>query len=365
MKKRVLSSFLPLILFLLLTTVIAFAEEESKKDVPKIGMKFYLQGSSLANSNNPSSNLNDYRILDQKANSINLDLVEAFVYKDATKDSSLGFRVKLVGGETARYIHARGLCANPDNQFDVYETNVTWAIPGDGKMKLTVGKMATFIGAEVIEAADNPNYSRSYLFNYAEPVTHTGAKLSYDFSSKVSASAYYVNGWDNFADNNNARSIGFSLGLTPSDSFSTSFNILTGPEQDRNTKDNRFLFDWVGTIKPCKNLTFLLNYDYGTEQNVLPDGGKATWNGFSGIAKYDFNDKFSLAVRGEQFSDPDGYRTGVSQTLKEFTLSPQFKVNDHILIRPEYRYDCSDKKSFNDGKSKNQSTYGIGVMVNF
>jgi hypothetical protein len=270
-----------------------------------------------------------------------------------------------VGGETARYIHARGLCANPDNQFDLTEANVTWAIPGDGKMKLTVGKMGTFIGAEVIEAVDNPNYSRSFLFNYAEPLTHTGAKLSYDFSSKVSASAFYVNGWDNFADNNNARSIGFSLGLTPSDSFSTSFNILTGPEQDRNTKDNRFLFDWVGTIKPCKNLTLLLNYDYGTEQNVLLNGGNASWNGFSGIAKYDFSEKFSLAVRGEQFKDPDGYRTGTPQTLNEFTVSPQFKLNSNVVIRPEYRYDCSDKKSFNSGKSKNQSTYGIGVMVNF
>jgi hypothetical protein len=32
--------------------------------------------------------------------------------------------------------------------------------------------MVTYFGAEVIEAIDNPNYSRSFLFNYAIPFTH-------------------------------------------------------------------------------------------------------------------------------------------------------------------------------------------------
>jgi len=338
--------------------------DEDENNHSKIKYKFYLQGSSLVNTNHPADNYNDFRLFDSKSNCITLDIAELLIQQNALRESPLGFKLRFIAGEYARYTNSKGLCENSDSQFDLIDANVSWILPGNGKLKLTAGKMGTFVGAEYAEAVENPNYSRSFLFNYAQPTSHTGFSLSYEFGPRFNAAAYYVNGWDNFSDGNNAKTIGLNLNFIPAENLSTSFNFLSGPEQDRNNYDNRFLFDWVGIYSPCKKLSFILNYDYGEEQNILPGGKKAIWSGFSGAAKYDFTEKFSLGFRAEQFNDPQGYRTGVPQTLREFTITPGFKINDNLSVKPEYRYDCSDKKSFNDGKSKNQSTYGIGVMIN-
>jgi len=59
------------------------------------------------------------------------------------------------------------------------------------------------MGYELIEGYDgyNDNYSRSILFGYAIPFTHTGVKASYAFSSKVAGMVEVVNGWDLLRDN--------------------------------------------------------------------------------------------------------------------------------------------------------------------
>ena len=105
----------------------------------------------------------------------------------------IGYKVKVSAGETAKLIHAAGLgtqptgTANPES-FDITEAYISYTAPIGKGLRFDFGKMVTFVGAEVIEAIDNPNYSRSFLFNYAEPITHTGVKASYVFTDTVNAS---------------------------------------------------------------------------------------------------------------------------------------------------------------------------------
>jgi predicted porin len=142
---------------------------------------------------------------------------------------------------------------------------------------------------------------------------------------------------------------------------------MYGPEQDHNSNE-RFLFDWIATIKPIKNLTLVVNTDYATEQKASPDGTSAKWYGIAGYAKYDFSDRCSASARAEYFNDKDGTRTtvdgasGIPQKLKEITLTPEFKVAKAIIVRPEYRHDWSDKDSFDSGNRKSQDTIAVGVM---
>lgn len=351
-----------------LITAPVFAEEtsvsgETEAD-SKVKYKFYLQSNYQMNFNHPESGYNDYRVFDQKLNTVLVDLIEAFLYKDAEIGSPWGFRLRVTGGETAKYLHARGLGKAGDT-VDLTEANVTYAFPRTGSWKLSAGKFCSYIGAEVIEAADDANYSRSFLYGYAQPFTLTGAKLSYDCSSKVNATAFFLNGWDTFDGCFSSASTGLALTVKHSDAVTSYFNVINGPEQNNNTFNNRFLFDWVGAIQAGEKLSFLLNYDNGNEKQALADGANATWNGFSLIAKYDFTERFSFAARGEYFNDPQGFRTGTVQKLKEFTLSPQFKIGSNALLRPEYRFDWSDVNSFNDGNNKSQGTLGLGLMITF
>jgi Putative beta-barrel porin-2, OmpL-like. bbp2 len=357
----------------------AFAEDAKPKGLSAdeikqaLGMSIYLQGGYTYNGN-ATTNVdnkgeeNDLRIFDHKANSFGLDLAQVIFFKDAAVGTP-GFKVKLSAGETAKFIHSAGMVSSAgDDPFDVTEAYMSYVAPVGKGLRFDFGKMGTFIGAEVIEAKDDPNYSRSFLFNYAEPLTHTGLKTSYNFTDTFNAALFIVNGWDNATDNNKGKSVGVSLGFTPADAFSGSLNVLTGPEQD-NSNNKRTLCDVVATIKPVKKLSFILNYDYGYESKVTDAAGTylggVHWDGISGIAKYDISDKNSAAIRGEYFDDKDGARTGTAQKLKEVTLTWETKLDGGIIVRPEYRHDMSNVESFDNNTKQSQDTLALGVMYNW
>ena len=67
-------------------------------------------------------------------------------------------------------------------------------------------------------------------------------------------------------------------------------------------------------------------------------------------------------MRAEYFKDDDGVRTGAAQSLKELTITPEFRIARGIVIRPEYRHDWSDKEVFDSGTKKTQDTFALGVM---
>ncbi|HTG00270.1 MAG TPA: porin [Nitrospirota bacterium] len=335
-----------------------------------LGMSIYLQAgytyNGKASDSSPfgTGSENDLRIYDHKANSFGLDLAELIFSRDTTT-TSLGYRVKISAGETAKLIHAAGLGASTES-FDITEAYVSYTAPVGKGLRFDIGKMMTFVGAEVMEALDNPNYSRSFLYNYAEPLTHTGVKASYVFTDNLNAALLIANGWDNATDNNDGKTAGVSVNITAGDPFSAYINYLQGPEQANNTRDNRSLIDLVATIKPVKPLTIILNYDDGKEDHAVASG-TAKWSGASGIVKYDVNDTFSIAVRGEYFDDKDGFRTGLKQKLTEITLTPEFRLAGGLTVRPEYRHDSSDYdqagvKAFHNGTKKTQDTFALAAM---
>ena len=330
-----------------------------------LGMSIYFQGGYTFNFETPDSGTNRQRIFDQKANGLLIDLAQIQFAKDAP-EGGLGYKLKLSAGETAKYIHSAGL-GNPNDEFDLTEAYVDYVAPLGSGLKLRFGKFATYLGAEVIEARDNFNYSRSFLFNYAVPFTHTGFMAAYKFSDAFTANLYLVNGWDVTTDNNNGKSVGASFVLTPVEPVQLTFNFMYGPEQANNSSHNRFLFDWIGALKVTKQLTLMANVDYAREDSDPLNGGRnSEWYGAAVYAKYDFTDFFGTSVRAEYFDDKDGVRTGIAQKLKEITLSPEFRVAKGLLVRPEYRHDWSDQKGFDSHKimfdKKSQDTIALGMM---
>jgi hypothetical protein len=353
-----------------------FAEEAkpaglNPDDLKKaLGMSIYVQGGYTYNGNASSltgvpgdpGQENNLRVFDHKADSFGLDLAQIVFAKDPAV-GAIGYKVKISAGETAKFIHSTGLVSSAsDDPFDLTEAYLSYVAPLGKGLRFDYGKMVTYHGAEVIEAIDNPNYSRSFLFNYAIPFTHTGLKMSYTFTDAVSASVHVVNGWDNSTDNNTAKTIGLSVYVAPVEMFSAYINYMQGPEQPGNTRDNRSLLDIVATIKPIKPLSIILNYDDAQEDHLSATGGTAKWSGLAGIVKYDINDTYSIAVRGEYFDDKDGVRTGTTQKLKEVTVTPEIRLANGIILRPEYRHDSSDKESFDNGTKKSQDTVALGAM---
>ncbi len=329
-----------------------------------LGLSIYLQGGYTYNFNDPSSGESELRIFDHKANAFTLDLAQIVFNRDA-ETGGIGYRLKLSAGETAKFIHAAGL-GKPGDAFDLTEGYIDYVAPVGKGLKFRFGKFVTMHGAEVIEAKDDMNYSRGLLFNYSIPFTHTGLMVGYPFSDKLSANFYVVNGWDNFSEDvGGSKTLGLTVNYTPAEQFSFVENLMNGREvvvSGSGVRTNRFLSDTVVTVKPVKDLAFVVNGDYATQSRAAADGSDAKWYGVAGYVKYDFCDFFSTTVRAEYFNDKDGFRTGVAQKAKEITLTPEFRVAKALIVRPEYRHDWSDKEFFDSGTKKGQDTIALGVM---
>jgi len=320
------------------------------------------------NGNRPATGANSYRVFDFNDNSFNLDVAELVVQIAPSKPNDAGFRVDFaVGNSIPQISKAQDQTVA---QFDLQQAFASYIAPIGSGLRFDVGKYITHMGYEVIEGYDgyNDNYSRSILFGYAIPFTHTGVKASYAFSSKVAAMLEVVNGWDLLRDNNRSKSLGAQLSLTPVAPLTVLLNWIGGAEIENDNHTRRNVFDVVAIFKPTKALTLGVNGDYGIEDgtSAVNPGSDATWKGVAGYATLAVTDKFSIALRGETLRDEDGVRlgTGTRTTLSEGTFTPVYKFTDHVLLRGEVRFDKANQPILANraALADKQTTVGANVI---
>lgn len=277
---------------------------------------------------------------------------------------------------------ATGLNTNPampgsckKDRWDITQAFLQYA---GGPFTVIGGKYVTLAGAEVIDSRAGPNFSRSILFGYAIPFTHTGARLSYSASDTLTLMAGVNQGWDDIKDTNSAKTLELGVLYSPTKTFTLGAQgysgkerviglINTGPEGTRN------LIDLVATFNATDKLTLILNYDYATQENtatVTPTGvGKSKWQGLAGYANYQINDQWRASLRGEYFDDKDGYRTGLVQKWKEATLTLGYSPIKSLELQAEIRGDRSNVRAFIDANritaSNNQSSFGLRALYKF
>ena len=303
------------------------------------------------NTNKPASRLNSYRVFDSDANTFSVDVAELVLQRVIAKPGETGFRMDLeVGGAVPQKTQAYGLSVG--QSADLQQAMLSYLAPVGHGLRLDFGKFVTPLGYEVIEGYDgyDDNYSRSFLFNYAIPFTHTGVKASYPIGSAVSAMVMVVNGWDNARDNNSGKSVGVQLTVVPVAPVSVTLNYIGGAEKPDTNGYLRQMYDVVATWKVGDALTLGINGDYGVENgaSLVTPGTNAVWKGIAGYAHLDATSKLSLAVRGETFHDEGGTRlaAGSAATVSELTLTPSYKVADHFLVRSDVRFDRANLPLF-------------------
>lgn len=320
----------------------------------------------MYNFNDPESGLNTARVFDTESNSFALQCAKIAFEKLPDAGGGVGFRTDLLFGQDAEVLTPFG--SNRD-QFDLEQAYVDILTPWGRGLDIKAGKFTTLLGAEVIEAKDNWNISRSLLFGYAIPFTHTGIRASYPFSDKLTGIVGLNNGWDNIKDNNKSKSIETGLLWAPKDWLSLGIADAYGPEQAGNNHSNRNVSDLVVTIKPSDKLTLKLNTDYGYEEDGVSIDKKGYWTGVAGYIRYDINKWLSLANRAEYFNDPKGLRvvSGTPQSLWENTCTLEIRPFKNLITRLEYRFDRSSEDIFSKHEkvADYQSTIGVQAIYLF
>ena len=323
------------------------------------------------NFNRPDSRTNQLRVFDQVDNSFELDVFELVMQRVAAQPGQAGFRVDLaLGSSVPRVASARGLFRTDSTtaEVDLQQMFASYVAPLGSGLRIDAGKFITPHGYEVIEGYDgwNDNATRSILFGFAIPFTHTGARVTYVFSKQITGVCLLVNGWDVAEDNNRSKTAGGQLLLTPAAPWSITLNAMTGPERANDDSDPRTLFDGSVVWKVTPHATLGANGDWGSERGAVAAGQVARWNGYAGYARAACGN-VALSLRGESFDDRDGARTGTAQRLTEFTLTPEARCTPNLMVRADLRVDHSNRRVFDRrmGSFENQPTVSLNVIYSF
>jgi len=301
------------------------------------------------------------RVFDREPNSFNFNMGELAI--SMLPDDGFGGAVVLNAGTDADVTAAAGSGSN-DN-FDVQQAYVRYKL---GAIEAMFGKFATLQGAEVIESPDNFNFTRSILFGYAIPFTHTGLRISYELNDLITVTGGVNNGWDNLVDDNSQKSGEVMIAFSPSDMISLTVEGMSGIEAGTTGQGVRNLIDSVLTVTPFESVTLVVNVDYGTQKKGTVTGRVAHWWGVAGYINYQLNDQWRIALRGEYFDDKNGFRTGTTQRWKEGTVTVAFAPTEHVELRGEYRHDQSNVASFlksNGNIRKTQDTADFEAIYKF
>lgn len=311
-------------------------------------------------------------VFDTIGNSFTLHAVEVVLEKPAPATGGVGFRTDLFYGQDAKVIAAGG---TEVDDFDLQQAYVEARLPlhaleGNkflgNNLYLRAGKYVTLAGAEVIEAKDNWNTTRSYMFGYSIPFTHTGVRAAYDlWGGKVTLTTGLNNGWDLVEDNNRYKTWEGQIAFKPKDNLLFTGTFYFGPENLNQAGHKRFLMDYVALWNVTKKLSLMANIDWAREGRAV--GGPrpfktADWDGYALYGRYQLTDKLAFATRGEIFVDRDTFRVGAGavaggvareRRYTEWTSTTEYKLYTNLISRLEYRYDWADTSLFSGESSQN------------
>jgi len=287
----------------------------------------------------------------------------------------VGAHVDFIYGRTNTLINSFPSNATSADQLPYLEQAYLSVKPPKAKgFEFDFGKWVTSAGAEVIEAKDNWNYSRSLLFVNAIPYWHFGARTSLPVSKTETIGFQLFNGWNNVSKANGGVSGAFTSSLVKP-KFTLNANYLIGPENSGTTSGLRQLIDATLLLTPPGKVNAYLNYDYGVNRDALSsqeDTQLHDWWGAAGAVHIQANGKNAIALRAEYFDDPDSFQTGINEgaggSFYEGTFTYEYKMVEGMLMRVEYRIDQSSVNFFNklaDQSTDQQQTVTVGFIAFF
>ena len=330
----------------------------------------FVDGYYSYNNNQPTTSANnqtnDLYNFNDKTDTVDLSAVKLTLNHDP---APFGAHFDFMYGRTNELVTA-GL------QGDYIEQAFLSLKPAKAKgFEADFGRFVTSAGAEVIEAKDNFNYSRSLLFSWAIPYTHFGLRTSMPVSKTETIGVQVVNGWNVLTKNNGWATVGLTSAYVKT-KYTWDLNVYTGPENALPGHGYRNLVDTTLLLTPNAKFNAYINYDWGRNHDAIVGTGKSasgdtkinTWQGVAFAAHEQFK-QTAFAGRYEYFTDPQGFETGTAQHLNEFTGTFEYKVpkiSQTLISRAEFRHDQSDVPFFHQnahGMVDGQSTVTAGLIL--
>lgn len=338
----------------------------------------YLNASYTQNFNNPSNEINELRTFDVGSNQPRFNLAQFVIQREVINGSHMlnrvGFKVKFNAGQDSPMVGGKDLGTWTDFQ----EYYLQYRTPVGSGLDVKLGQINSVVGYEVIESPYNGNYSRSWLFGMGQPFTTRGARVTYEVDDRFSLSAGVI-GYINSARGNKAYDpmVESAMRLAVSKRASVTLYALAGSRPGAPATNGGMLILTGGyaSVHMTDHLSAVIEAYYANQANssAISRAGNARWNGVAGYLIYDVTKQWGIRLRGELFEDAGGFVTcggttdfelranvcfgatsstpapPVAQTLWEITSTLQYKPIPSVVTRLEFRYDRSNRNTFQVG----------------
>lgn len=320
-------------------------------------------GDSLGGANAPVD------LLHPDSHSFSLDQIWLTLSRDASEDQRAGFKADFVYGKTASILSGNNNDGNAGNDFDLYQGYVTYLAPIGSGVTLQAGKFATLIGAEVAQARDNWNVTRGNVYNYLQPINHTGV-LASTAIGPVTATLGVVDETRAFpatnVDKNNNKALLFGLGAT-GETFSGSFAGTYGRSPTGATKnDKELILDFIARFTPNETISSYVNFDYISSENSASPFLEFDGFGVAGAARVAVAENTGIAGRVEYLKLD--FDAGSNLGIWGITGTLDHALGGGLTVRGELRYDAlttsGNLYTGNDGAfdDDDQLTAGIELI---
>jgi len=318
---------------------------------------FLFDGYVDGNFNHSDSGFNQLRNFDFRADTAHVNMGKITIDHAPTP---FGFHLDVGFGQTFDVIHSTDRAPEAFKYFE--QAYLSLKPKSWHGLQIDAGEFVTSAGAKVIETNQNWNYSRPLLFSRAIPYYHFGIRSSFPIGPHLAGGVHVVQRWNNIYDNNSGKTVGLT-GAYAWKKVTWSNVCYVGPEESRTNTGIRNLYDTTILVNANDKLSYYINFDYGRDKNI--GSGSQQGTGIARAARYAIGRKYAIAGRLELFDDIDGFSTGVAQTVKECTLTGEYKMTNWLMTRLEFRNDGSNQPFFqkDSGTSKNQPTILLGLVA--
>ncbi len=201
------------------------------------------------------------------------------------------------------------------------------------------GYFLTHIGGEAICPRDNWLASVALTTQF-EPFFQSGVRVSYDLSSDLNMGVHVLNGYNRFTDNNEDKSLGYSVSYKLSPSTTIALNGIAGNEQaSRNEPLTRVLNDLVVNSTLSEKLALKVVVDVATQKQSADAASTSVAYGAFASLRYSLTSQLFATTRAELFHDADGILSGNTKLCAHAaTLGLEFRPIENAYLRCETRY---------------------------
>ncbi|HAS45519.1 MAG TPA: hypothetical protein DCS93_33855 [Microscillaceae bacterium] len=320
-----------LVMFLCLTSLVSFAQDENKTQ-GNLKISGFVDTYYTYSFNTPDDKNIGFATQPARHNEFNLNwgILQAD-YEQGKLQASLA----LQAGTFVRNNYA-GEAAFIRN---IYLANVSYQV--FDQLKVTLGIREAAINLEDNLSIYNPIYSRSFASDIM-PYYQSGLAFVWTPSEKFSLDLSIINGYQRIQDNNSAKSLAITAKYQLNDQLLIGYgNYIGNDNPDSLASQVSFFNDFYAQYDITEKLQVAATIEVNAREKFNEAGVDLAFDFFAWL-RYKFTEKLSAAIFFETYRDPEQIFifTGTPNgfTLNTASLNVAYRPEENIAIRLESKF---------------------------